>query len=116
MHADNQYGTRPFVAERKIEQYPLPSPLQSNHPSTHPSIHSAALTRNSNPTLWSPNRIKPPTLLLDLRVKSKGIKPIDTHSVDIIIAREIEPDDNNEIGEDEDQAFEVVAFAFAVDV
>lgn len=46
--------------------------------------------------------------------QSESVEAVDTHALHVAIAREVETNHHDQIGENEDGAFEVVAFSFAV--
>lgn len=44
------------------------------------------------------------------------IEAVDAHGIHVTVPRKIEADDDDEVGEDENGALEVIAFALSVDV
>ena len=72
----------------------------------------------SHPTSRPPDSIKTALQFLPLALgaESKRIEPINAHGIHVTVPGEIEADDDDEVGEDKDGSFKVIAFALAVDV
>lgn len=73
----------------------------------------------SHPASRPPDSIKTALQFLPLALgaaESKRIEPINAHGIHVTVPGEIEADDDDEVGEDKDGSFKVIAFALAVDV